>query len=352
MTKIASLCYAGRQGLGWLMKRYYDAGVITHPIIYRHSNPSRKTLTEWYPPGTPVVEGRNPDRAAIREVLKQVEVLYCFETFFDWGLVDVAREMGVKTCLQPMYEWTPTRWPAKPDYIHAPSLLDRDYFKDEFPGKCLFIPVPVENSTWQLRKTAVRWLHNAGNVGHREHKGTRQLVEAIPLVKNPDWRLTIKAQDGKALTSILEGTPAALRDPRVTIDLNGEQPWERMWDDHDVYVAPEKLNGLSLPLAEAYAAGMPVMTTARYPMTTWMPTEPMIPVERYEKARIGPNYRELDEAIVTPEAIASKIDSWVGRDITDASLRSREWGVANSWPVLKPLYDEFFARVARGEDVS
>ena len=352
MTRVASLSYACRQGLGWLMRRFFDAGIVTDPIIYRHSHPSRKTLTEWYPPGTPVVEGRNlsADQEVV-DVLRQADVLLCLETFFDWELVNACRRLQVKTVLMPMYEWTPVRWPAKPDYVLCPSLLDQDFFRDEFPGRCPFVPVPASPVEWKLRTRANRWLHNAGNVGHREHKGTRQLIEAVPLVRNPDFRLTIKAQDSAALTSILNDHPAARDDPRLTVDLDGDQPWERMWDDHDVYIAPEKLNGLSLPLQEAFAAGLPVFTTDRYPANTWLPADTLIPPFRMERACITRSYREFDECVVEPATIAAVINDWQGRDVERFSRAGLQWSVDNGWAKLGPVYRRVLERIARGETI-
>lgn len=353
MTRVMVTGYDCRQGLGWLAKRFYDAGVVTDPVIYRHSHPSRKSEPIWYPPDTPVIYPHQhrgfSNLQWVRDKLKDVQVLLAFETFFDWNVVNVCRDLGVKTVLCPMYEWTPRVWPAKPDYILAPSLLDYDYFKDEFPEHIQFIPIPVETGTWQLRKRAEVFLHNAGNVGHREHKGTRQLVEAIPLVKSPA-RFVLKAQDRGAMESILRDALKGENYPNVTVNYVDE-PWERMWDGCDIYVAPEKLNGLSLPLAESYAAGLPVITTDRYPANTWLPKEPLIQPASVHRACIGQNYREFDECVVEPADIAAKLDLWYGRDITAESEAAREWAERNSWAALKSRYVEFFDVVASSRTV-
>ncbi len=356
--RVASIGYATSQGLGHLMHSFWQAGVITDPIIYLHSHPSRQNHRDWYPLNTPATRSRNFLRdPTVIQALEGVEtdgrsccgidILLAFETFFDWNVVNYCRGKGTKTVLIPMGEWTPVRWPAKPDALICPSLLDRDMFKDEFPGACPFIPVPVDPSTWKLREKANRFLHNAGNIGHREHKGTRQLLEAVKYVKNPNFHLTIRAQDARAMQSIINETNVLL-DSRVDY-MPGEIPYEKLWDGYDVYIAPEKLNGLSLPLQEARAAGLLVITTDRYPANTWLPRESLILPDRFEKVRISGGYREIDEAIVNPLDIAETIDRWVGQDISSYSKTGYTWAHENSWEALKSRYLDALTAIKGGK---
>lgn len=334
--RIAGIGYATEQGLGRLLKSFYDAGVVTDPIIVRHGK--HKDHVEWYPPGTPLV-GRKYNLPAKR--LEGVQALLAFETFFDWHLVFSCKTRGIKTILCTMYEWTPKQLPVEPDYMLWPSRLDEDMFRERYKGT--FLRIPVDQTTWKLRTHANQFLHNAGHIGHREHKGTRQLLEAVQYVENPDFRLTVRAQEGNALKSIVKDNQHLLGDPRVSLEF-GDIPYEMLFNDHDVYIAPEKFNGLSLPLQEAYAAGLMVMTTDRYPANTWLPHEPLITPTRYERACISRNYMEFDEAIVEPRAIAREIDAVCGRDISAFSLAGKQWAEANSWEKLKPVYMETIRR--------
>jgi len=337
--RVGQVGYATTQGLGYLAKAFHDNGVVTDPIVFIHTDKSKVTHREWYPEGTPFCNSSELRSDEILDLICNLDVMIFHETPFNWELINDCRDRGVKTVLIPMYEWTPVRWPAKPDAVFCPSLLDVDYLKDQFlEGRCIFAPIPVDNSHWKQRTKADKFLHNAGNIGHREHKGTRQLLEAIPLVESSDFRITIRAQNTRALGSILRDTRVE-QDSRVTIQ-SGEIPYEQLWDDHDVYVAPEKFNGLSLPLQESFAAGMMVMTTNRYPMNTWLPSDPLIPVESVRKARISGNYYEFDECILSPETIAKTIDNWVGKDITEYSLRGKLWGDLYSWTNLQMFWKD------------
>jgi hypothetical protein len=93
-----------------------------------------------------------------------------------------------------------------------------------------------------------------------------------------------------------------------------------------------------LPLQEAYASGMLVMAGNRFPMNTWLPEAPLIPVEGYRKTRIGPPYLEFEQAIYDPKKIAERIDYWYDRPIWDCSLMGKAWAEENSWEKLGPKY--------------
>lgn len=341
--RVAAIGYATSQGLGHLLRSFFEAGVVTDPIVYRHGHWSRPTNLDWYPQGTLVVEPRRDvvGQPGVRELLGRVRVLLAFETFFDWHLVHTCRSIGVKTALVVMHEWTPKVWPAKPDAVFCPSLLDVEYFREEFPCACPFLRVPVDPSHWRLRKHALHFVHNAGNVGHREHKGTRQFLEAIPLVQSPA-RFTVRAQDTAALDSILESVPAVKSDPRVEFHF-GEVPYAELWKEGDVYVAPEKFNGLSLPLQEARAAGMLVLTTDRFPTNQWLwesgqGGDTMIRPARVERACVSRQYREFDESVVEPAAVAACIDYWYGKEIFVYSGLAKGWAEANTWKQWLPHY--------------
>ena len=147
--KIGCISYATDQGLGILMKDFYDAGVVTDPLIVRHS--SRTTHTEWYPDDTPVVNARtltvesslNP----VDNFLKRIDTLLVFETPFDWRIIAKCRRYNVRTVLVPMYECMPTTLPEVPDVIACPSTLDLKYYKEDprYQSRSLLMPIPVNS---------------------------------------------------------------------------------------------------------------------------------------------------------------------------------------------------------------
>ena len=255
--KIGMTAYATEQGLGYLAKSFYDAGVIDNVILIHHGK--RETHPEWYDNrAIPITSFPIGNKPGIASMLDELDVMLFFETPFDWDFPDVCRAHNTKTICMPMYEWFPKARVNTFDLYLCPSLLDCDYF----PGNPLFQP-PVDPNTWKLRTTAKTFLHNAGNVGHRNHKGTLELLKSVEYIKS-DLTLTIRTQDKSTFNKLLKQVPQVRDNPKVNLQL-GAIPYAELFTSHDVLVAPEKFNGLSLPLQEAYAAGMLVITTDRYP---------------------------------------------------------------------------------------
>jgi hypothetical protein len=74
---------------------------------------------------------------------------------------------------------------------------------------------------------------------------------------------------------------------------------------------------------------MLVIASDRYPMNTWLPREPLIPVAGYDTAaHFG---IEVERAVLRAEDIAAAIDRWYDADITDYSRQGRKWAQENSW---------------------
>ena len=293
-----SIVLATEQGLGYLAKAFYDNEVIDLVEIKQHT--TRKNHYGWF-------------KYVNREtLLEKCDTLIFFETPFDWKIIVEARKRGIKTILIPMYECTRYPFPYQPDEIWCPSDLDYRFYTEK--GEvCKKIQIPVD-VTWKLRERAKVFVHNAGNGGLGGRNGTKELLEAMKYVKSP-IKLIVRSQvDIKKVI-----------DPRIEYQIGTR---DKIWEQGDVFVFPEKFNGLSLPLQEAFASGMLVMCGARYPMTEWLPNEPMIPVEGYHKESIAVQF---DCADYNPKTIAKVIDEWYDKDITKFSLLGKEWGEKNKW---------------------
>lgn len=343
--KIGTINYATDQGLGILVKSFVDHGLVTDVMIVRHGR--HTTHDEWYPGAPQITDLKSSQQIRqAKQFCERMDCMLFFETPFIWPLIPHCREKGIKTALMPMFECEPEQLPYQPDLIINPSLLDQQYYPHG-----VFLPVPVEYP-WRQRTEAKTFIHNAGHGGLKGRNGTAELVEAMRHVKS-GARLTLRAQEsgrqywagGQLRDSA--GAPTNLPD---NIDLQiGTFPYEKMFATGDVFVFPEKFNGLSLPLQEARAAGMLVMCGDRFPMNTWLPREPLIPVQGYRKARIGPPYNEFDEAIFDPKAIAYTIDEWFGKDITQYSLEGKAWAQEHSWASMKPRYVSLLEELVSGK---
>lgn len=327
--KVGTLCYATEQGLGILAKQFYDNGIITHPFIVEHAH--HKNNYEWYPDVTPRTHIRKFDHARVERFCKTMDIMLFFETPFDWNLIRACDSMGVKTVLMPMYECMPKTFP-RPDLILNPSTLDQEYYPEG-----VYIPVPVAVKH-KLRKKCEVFVHNAGHGGLKGRNGTAELIEAVHYITKPAT-IIVRSQNG--LTWQNSWSSAKLK---IQV---GSVPYDTLYDTGDCFIFPEKFNGLSLPLQEAFASGMLVMGTNRKPMNEWLPNAPLIPPIGYTPGCISARCNDFFAADVKPETIAQWIDDWYGRDITEYSMLGEAYAQKNSWSVLKPRYLEVLENTLR-----
>jgi len=323
--RVGTLCYATDQGLGILAKSFYDAGIVTDAIVVKHS--SRVTHYDWYPESK-TTPSNFINMPAVADLLSKVDAMLFFETPFYWNIIDMCRDKGIPTFMMPMYECMPKELPATSDYFICPSLLDLDYY----PDNSIYLPVPV-NVPWKQRTEAKVFVHNSGHGGLRGRNGTIELLQAMQYVQSP-IKLILRSQDPISNTIKL--------DPRITLRM-GNTPYNELWEEGDVFVFPEKFNGLSLPLQEARASGMLVMSTDRFPMNTWLPRPPLIRSKGWVRAAVSGRCHEFEEAILDPKQIAERIDEYYGRDITQYSLEGKEWAETMTWEKLAPKYRDILA---------
>lgn len=339
--RVGTVCYATRQGIGVIAKNFYDAGLVTDVMTFRHSK--YPAVGDWYPPGTIELVGRPFNGPAVDRWLEPLDWVLFVETPFDWGFPQYCRDRGKKTAIVPMYEWWPRNPPHQFDRIIAPSLLDRDLI----PGS-VYCPIPLQERKWVQRSRARRFLHNAGHVGCDEHKGTRQILEAVHHLRNPlDLTVRVQPEAATEFVRVLDQTGWTKNYERFSIGHNKEgtltvrieEAHHDLYpDDYDVFIMAEKRNGESLPLKEARASGMVVMTTDRYPMNTWLDRDYLIPAKRTYRTRTSGAYLEFDQCEVDPEDIAAKMDAVYDSDVSEESLRGREWARENSWEKLMPAW--------------
>ncbi len=332
--RVGTVCYATSRGLGHLAKGFYDHDLITDVCVVQH--PGVPTNEDWYPNAKQVDLRKCGRDAFVSYILQDFcvgkDAMLFFETPFDWSLMDYCREHGVRSYLVTMYECTPMSH-VKPYKYLCPSKLDLEYFPEGIE-----VQLPVEYP-WRQRTVAEHFVHNGGYLGLRGREGTTLLIEAMQYVKSP-IRLTIRVQENVSLTY----QHMAAKDKRIEY-FPQAVPYHDLYGIGDVAVLPQKFNGCSLPLMEAYASGMLVMTTNRFPANTWLPNEPMIPVAGYNRGvQVGGPYMKFDEAIIDPRTIAETIDAWYGRDIVGFSRRGEFWAMRNSWEQLRPVWKELLSR--------
>ena len=321
---VASLVFATNQGLGFLAKDFYDHGIINQVGIVRHR--LRKMYRDWFP-DAPIVNGIKD----AREVVRDADIVLFFETPFWWQLIPFCRNRKIPTVLMTMYECSPDPLPYEPDFILCPSLLDLEHFP-----KGTYLPVPIPDWVqFKQRSFAHTFVHNAGHGGLMGRNGTTDVIGAIRLSK-ANCKFIIRTQSW-SLYELIRNRIGS--DSRTTIEY-GTVDKSKLYEG-DVFLFPERFNGLSLPLQEAFASGMACMATRRFPNTEYLPHPPLIYPDSVLKDRVAKQFREIEVSTCDPETIARKIDRWSNRDISSYSLQGKEFRERMSWDNLGPKYVKF-----------
>ena len=326
---IGLIARACNSGLGSLSREFADH--LKPKKVFIVANGVFKTFPERYArfetkiarPGLPFMDGEKD------WLVKDIDVLLSIETLYDWSIIAHCRRAGVKTALITMCEMTPELLPRNPDLFLCPSKLDYDIFK-RFGIQRQYIPIPLntEKLVWRRRAKAEVFVHSASHGGMNNRKGTHLLIEAMKYVKSPIKLI------------IYSWIPFECDDPRVKIRLQNFENYWQVWKEGDVLVYPQGANGICLPIVEAMASGLAVITTDIYPFNEYCYKPYMFKPESSYRHRMQSGLIELEDYKLSPKTIAEKIDEIANTDITEASEFGKNYADKNSWEVLLPQYEE------------
>lgn len=295
-------------------------------------------------PGAVICNQGIPSLQNIEDFLKDIDVMLTFETPYNWNLISKAKEKGIKTVIIPNYEWTTAHPPVEPDLWLCPSRLDYKIFQEE--GRVSeYLPIPIDRTKipFKLRTKALTFVFNNGHGGSIGRNSAKEVLEAM-------WRIAPHNVTG-------EGDPKFIFRSQVQLDTMlkmehisfqfGDFPKEKLFEDGDMLIFPHKFDGLSLPIQEAIAAGMPVLTTDYFPFNEMLPKELMIPYDDIAKARLDEDTREINIHLLYSRDIAKKIEEFIGKDITELSKKMNEIAESFSWFTLKDKYIELLNNVCQ-----
>ena len=356
MLRVSAIVRADCGGLGALSRSFSDYLAFHRTVSLSHR--AGEHHPHWFPNNRVAEDGLTVELMAW--LCEGADVLLSFETWYGELAPRVARQMGVRTALMPMYECCPLAGAGLEDTDLAicPSLLDLREM-DRTPGlagaRRVFLPVPfdVERIAFRRRRRARVFLHSMGHGGTAGRNGTRQVIEAWRYVKS-NARLVVRHQSPLPI--------APPQDDRITFLSAAaagamENYWD-LWSEGDVLLHPHRWDGLSLPIQEALAAGMPVMTTHYWPFCDagdrdesveaeqpagWLPPSSQqmsIAAAATTRLRIC---REIIAYETTPRTIAAAVDAWYDADIAAASDEARAYAELHSWRRLAPEYLRIFA---------
>jgi hypothetical protein len=338
-VKVGLVVRADNRGLGnvtWEAARHLDVDRILiiqmggsqafggwHPERY-------EGLARWVI--TLPFDGHQLDKRHVVNWLDGLDVAYSAETFYDWRMVEWARELGVGTVCHVMPEFfkhhrqkdlpPPTAW-----WAPTPWRLD------QLPNSTRLVPVPVALDRFPdayepYTGGELRVLHPAGKLAMADRNGTRLLLMTLRRAKRP-MTVTVLSQDGQV--------PAYRQVTRhITLDVvKGDRP--HYWDGyygHHLCVIPRQYGGLCLPAQEAAAAGLPLMMTDCSP-NDWYPAE-LLPATL--TGAVGAPCGPLATYRPDPMKLAARLDAITADELGDLAWQSFAWAQAHSWEALHELW--------------
>jgi glycosyltransferase involved in cell wall biosynthesis len=336
--RIGLIARADTRGLGIQTRAFHDH---MHPaktlVVNCQSAKPLPIRRDWYPNATWVDHW--PRACDYSGWLTNLDVVYTAETPYSHSLFSTARDRGIRTVLHVNPEFLDhMRKPylPKPTLFAAPST----WMYDQLPGPKALLPVPVatEHFTPQAADRATNFLHVVGRPAIHDRAGTADLLLALESV-HTDITVTITCQEPGYVHSLIGADGIKLPDNVELIVADGDV--DNYWDlytGHHVLVSPRRFGGLSLPMQEACAAGMPVIAPAVSPTIDWLPNDWLIPATH---AGSFVAHTTVDLYTTDAVALAAKIDQMASDPAYYRDASARALGIAKqlSWAELKPEYE-------------
>lgn len=276
--------------------------------------------------------GKHITEAEIQEFIKDIDVLFCMETPYNYRFFSACAEKGVKTILQLNYEFLeyPNEHIPNPDLFAAPSLWNFD----DVPKNKLYLPVPVNTNRFNPVRSERTFIHIAGRPAIHDRNGTQVLLNALQHVTE---KIKVIIRAPQTLNA---------RSPRKNVELIVDNKCRHnYWDGYTggVLVMPRKYGGLCLPVNEALAAEMPVIAPDISPNNLWLPKEWLTKAHMSLKLHAR---KPIDVYEPDPRALAAKIDQFCNPDFYHESVeKAKALKETISWDNLLPLYHQTFEKL-------
>ena len=269
MNNIGVIGYSNNSGLGQMIRNFRKFNIVSSQFIIDH--PIKGTHALEFPH---TIGSHIPTIEQLQQYIDTCnpKAVIVIETPFNFEFFEYLHKQGIKVFVIPMvdsisykqfepYEQfiekflMPTRWgfefyqtlTGKARYL--PFIIDTDYFK------------PVTQYV-----TRADFLHNQGFGGAGFRKGTEQVFTAFTQLKGMYQYATLWVNSQPCEEQHSQIKPNT---PGVLLKIGDIAEARDTYKYGKVYVAPSKREGLGLPILEAMACGLPVITTDGAPMNEW-----------------------------------------------------------------------------------
>jgi glycosyltransferase involved in cell wall biosynthesis len=336
--RVGLIARATDSGLGYLSLDFHRNFGPDETLVIVDADPRYQDHLDWFP-GAMTMPYLHFDRPRLEAWMTTVDVVLCYETFYQAETLPAARSAGTRTVLMGMPELT--RRDTARGYLGDPDLYvwPTTWLLHELPGELLQVPVTPQPERNRSRTDVLSILHVVGQAALNDRNGTDILLTALRMVP-AEIDVRICAANGARLdfTKIPDN---------VHIDVWGTVADRyQMYEGCDLLVLPRRYGGLSLPVLEAMSCGVAVMMPDCSPNNTDWPIL-SIPClnDGVQKCPAG----WVPRSFTAPGEVAACIEQVAyDRNLVDkAAEAARSWARANSWSALAPAYERALGRACR-----
>ncbi len=272
--KIGLIGYSNHSGLGVMTKALRDQGIVTSQMVIEHPIKGTHDLAKDFPY---TLADLKPTKEQLYKYIEKCNptVVICIETPFNFEFFEILHNKGIKTILIPMIDSISYKefftYAKYIDLVVNVTKVGNQIYKANWPGEHTYIPWPIDTEYFNPRNRddstkSATFLHNEGFGGAGFRKGTDMVFTAFQqlLYQIKDITLRVRSQcEESEHSQIRKGLQGVIIDPgELTCAID-------TYNYGKIYIAPSRREGLGLPIPEAMACGLPVITTDASPMNEW-----------------------------------------------------------------------------------
>ena len=266
-----------------------------------------------------VCHGTALDLDSMDWLLDGCDVLYTAETSYNDALWSRAREKGVVTVLHAMPElFSP---PHKPDVLWLPTHWEQSRFSG-IAHEIVPVPIAMDRFTKTKRKSCRTFVH-VGAPAMRDRNGTEIVLGALKHVQHP-------------CKVVMRGLAFNLVGPEGVVEIEccsgyPDDYWDIWPPDADVLLLPRRYAGLSLPMQEALAQGIPIISLDLEPQRSW-PGVMTIPTQgRPQRAAMAGGQFEIHDGSALNLAVAMDVLMADDGRVAELSKAALDYAWSISW---------------------
>lgn len=307
--------------------------------IHRHVHPARTLLVEVpdarrgdcspdeYAHGQTyrtMFRGALPDLAIDWMTAEGIDQILSAETFYDDRLTLRAHQAGIRTVVYAMPELAP--WEHNPREIRPRALMVPTGWRLDTLPNAQLLPFPVARDRLPYKqRLGVRHLFHPVGTEFHDRNGTNIFLAALPFVSTVGLRATI-------LTHRPIQVPADTLVDVEVVQTDFVDYWEAYPPDIDLLVLPRRYGGLSLPVQECAALGVPALMLQTDPYASEQFVTAIPSTGAHNEPMKGAPREGVPVHSADPRVLATAID-FLARDaeygkISDAA---DDWASTHDW---------------------